>query len=309
MVSLLQSRLGAHNVIATDIRKPASLLPTSTRFQFLDVLDTREMERVIVNEGIDWVVHFSALLSFVGEQQPLRALQVNAHSFESLLELARMHKLRVYCPSTIGVFGKDSPKTGLGDVVMTRPATIYGVTKVHAELLGQYYHDRFGVDFRSARYPGIISALTLPGGGTTDYAVDMLRAAFIEKKQIFSSPLPPDARLPMMDLTDCLEGTFQLLSVPEDVLNTSEGRISRVYNMAAISFTPEELADAIRRHTGMPFHVIYDKLDEKRTQIAATWPHQLDDQRARRVWNWKPQTHTTDALVALFAREAKSLTK
>ncbi|KAJ2805404.1 hypothetical protein H4R21_001275, partial [Coemansia helicoidea] len=169
MVSALRARFGAENVVASDIRKPAPEQRGLGPFVYADVLNRRAMEEIIVDHGIDWVVHFSAILSAAGERNPALGLDVNINGTQNVLELARIHGLRVLSPSTMGAFGPTTPKDMTPDLTIMRPNTIYGISKVHMELLGEYYCEKYGVDFRSLRYPGIISADSPPGGGTTDY--------------------------------------------------------------------------------------------------------------------------------------------
>ncbi|KAF9093763.1 hypothetical protein BGX29_009809 [Mortierella sp. GBA35] len=170
LVKELRSMYGNENVVASDIRKAPEDFMASGPFVYADVMNYSMLERIVVDWRIDWVVHYSALLSAVAEKNPALALSVNMTGFQNMLELAKVHGLRIYSPSTIGAFGPSTPKNNTPDLTIMRPNTIYGITKLHNELLGEYYREKFGVDFRSARYPGILSADTPPGGGTTDYA-------------------------------------------------------------------------------------------------------------------------------------------
>ena len=264
----------------------------------------------MVDRNIDWIVHLSALLSVTSEQQMEKAQAVNLTGFMNVIELGRQHRLRIFCPSTIGAFGPSTPRDGTPDLTIMRPTTIYGITKVYMELMGEYYHRRFGVDFRSVRYPGIISAETEPGGGTTgkpsttslrheilnewsllDYAVDIFHSAL--KKKSYKCYLSENTRLPMMYIPDCLNGTVKFLEAPESQLK------QRVYNVAAFSFTPAEIAAAIQKHIP-EFTISY--APDFRQAIADSWPRSLDDSNARAQWGWKTE-FDLDAMVAdMFKR-------
>ncbi|KAI0243625.1 hypothetical protein L0F63_003373, partial [Massospora cicadina] len=218
LTKTLREKYGPGNVIASDIRKPTSAFLDSGPFVYADVLNRAQLESLIVDFRIDYLIHFSALLSAMGEKLPAKALEVNLLGFHNVIELAKVHNLRLFMPSTIGAFGPTTPPENTPDLTIMRPTTIYGITKLHAELLGEYYYDKFGVDFRCARYPGIISADTAPGGGTTDYAVEIFHDDAWQRENF-----------------DCLKGTTELLEADSNRLT------QRTYNIAAFSFTPQEL--------------------------------------------------------------------
>lgn len=244
-------------------------------------LTTNTLSLFLSNGILDWVVHYSALLSAVAEKNPTLALSVNINGFQNMLELAKVHRLRLYSPSTIGAFGPSTPKDNTPDLTIMRPNTIYGITKLHNELMGEYYREKFGVDFRSARYPGILSADTAPGGGTTDYAVDIFHHAI--RHGHYDCFLSKDTRLPMMYLSDCIKGTVEHLTYPTPLPQT-------VYNLAAVSFTPEELANEIKKH--LPnFTISYPDpaRPDFRQAIADSWPGSLDDSKARKDFGWKEE--------------------
>ena len=229
---------------------------------YADVLDVKSLQSIIVNNKIDWIVHFSALLSAIAEQNVSLALKLNIDGMQNILELSRQYNLKVFIPSTIGAFGPESPRNPTPDLTIQRPKTIYGVSKVYAELLGElkitvitnclekkfnlffksqgeYYSHKYKIDFRCLRFPGIISASN-PGGGTTDYAVKVFHDVI--KTGSFECYLQPNTRLPMMYIDDCLESVLQYMEFPESKL------LQRTYNVTAMSFTPEELFSEIKRH-------------------------------------------------------------
>ncbi|XDV42722.1 hypothetical protein PO909_011339 [Leuciscus waleckii] len=277
LAKLLRKEFGKYNVILSDIRKPPNHVYQSGPFIYSDILDYKNLREIVVNNRITWLIHYSALLSAVGEANVSLARDVNITGLHNVLDIAGEHGLRLFVPSTIGAFGPSSPRNPTPDLCIQRPRTIYGVSKVHAELMGEYYHHRLGLDFRCLRYPGIISADSQPGGGTTDYAVQIFHDAVKTGK--FVCNLRPDTRLPMMFIEDCLRATLEVLEAPAEVLGM------RTYNISAMSFTPEELVREIRRH--LPdLQVIY-KIDPVRQAIADSWPEIFDDTNARSDWGWK----------------------
>jgi threonine 3-dehydrogenase len=276
LTSALRSKYGVESVIATDIRKvQGNTLAGQGPFQYLDVLDYKQLEQAVVDNNINWIVHLSAIMSVLAEAIPQKAMDLNINAVRNVLEIARVHRCRTYAPSTIAVFNKDAGQDNTPDDTILNPRTIYGVTKVFLEQLGVYYQWKYGVDFRCMRYPGMIAAETLPGGGTTDYAVHMYHYAL--KGETFTCPVNPDEALPMMYMPDCVKATLMLLEAPEQKLTR------RVYNLAALSFTPEDVRKSIKKY--IPgFEVKYERGLQQ--DIASTWPNQLDDSNARRDWGW-----------------------
>ncbi|XP_008295997.1 L-threonine 3-dehydrogenase, mitochondrial-like [Stegastes partitus] len=277
LASLLRRRFGKNNVILSDIRKPPNHIYHSGPFIFSDILDSKNLRELIVNNNISWLVHYSAVLSAVGENNVALAKEVNITGLHNILDIATEHGLRVFVPSTIGAFGPSSPRDPTPDLCVQRPRTIYGVSKVHAELMGEYYHYRYGLDFRCLRYPGIISADSQPGGGTTDYAVQIFHAAV--KSGHFECNLRSDTQLPMMYIDDCVRATLEFLEAPADTL------VSRTYNINAMSFTPQDLTQEIQKV--LPDLRVTYNVDPVRQAIADGWPMALEDSAARRDWGWK----------------------
>jgi len=272
----MRQRYGAENVILTDIRRPADGVSASP-FVYLDVTNPVAVNEVVVNRRIDWIIHFSALLSAVGEKNVPLAYQVNVEGFNNVLNAAKYHGLKIFVPSTIGAFGKESRTVKpTPDITVQRPRTIYGVSKVYNELMGEYYHSKFGLDFRSLRFPGILSADTEPGGGTTDYACAIFQEALASGR--YECYLKPDTYLPMMYIDDCLRAIIQFLEAPSESLRY------RTYNINAMSFNPEELAQEIRRYVP-DLEVTYKS--DSRQNIADSWPMNFDDSGARRDWGWR----------------------
>ncbi|XP_077009076.1 L-threonine 3-dehydrogenase, mitochondrial [Tamandua tetradactyla] len=277
LANFLRKRFGKHNVILSDIRKPPNPIFQSGPFIYSDILDYKNLREVVVNNRITWLFHYSALLSAVGETNVSLARAVNITGLHNVLDVAAEHNLRLFVPSTIGAFGPTSPRNPTPDLCIQRPRTIYGVSKVHAELMGEYYYYRYGLDFRCLRYPGIISANSQPGGGTTDYAIQIFHDA--TKKGKFECNLKPGTRLPMMYIDDCLRATLEVMEAPADCLSL------RTYNISAMSFTPEELAQELLKHVP-EFQMTY-KVDSVRQAIADSWPMNFDDSNARKDWGWK----------------------
>ncbi|XP_070786906.1 L-threonine 3-dehydrogenase, mitochondrial-like [Enoplosus armatus] len=277
LATLLRRRFGKNNVILSDIRKPPNHVYHNGPFIFSDILDYKNLREIVVNNNISWLVHYSAVLSAVGENNVALAKEVNITGLHNILDIATEHGLRVFVPSTIGAFGPSSPRDPTPDLCVQRPRTIYGVSKVHAELMGEYYHHRYGLDFRCLRYPGIISADSQPGGGTTDYAVQIFHAAV--KSGCFECNLRGDTRLPMMYIDDCLRATLEFLEAPADTL------VSRTYNINAMSFTPHDLTQEMQKV--LPDLKVTYNVDPVRQAIADGWPMALEDSAARRDWGWK----------------------
>ncbi|XP_034051669.1 L-threonine 3-dehydrogenase, mitochondrial-like [Gymnodraco acuticeps] len=277
LAKLLRRRFGKNNVILSDIRKPPNHVYHNGPFIFSDILDSKNLREIVVNNNISWLIHYSAVLSAVGENNIALAKEVNITGLHNILDIATDHGLRVFVPSTIGAFGPSSPRDPTPELCVQRPRTIYGVSKVHAELMGEYYHHRYGLDFRCLRYPGIISANSNPGGGTTDYAVQIFHTAV--KTGCFECNLRSDTLLPMMYIDDCLRATLEFMEAPADSL------LSRTYNISAMSFTPHDLVQEMQKV--LPELKVTYNVDPLLQAIADGWPMVLEDIAARRDWGWK----------------------
>jgi len=297
LADLFAKTYGNESVVISDISRPSkSFYSKGIKFVYADVLDMNNLKNIIVNNKIDSIVHFSALLSAIGEQNVPLALSVNINGMQNILELARQYSCKVFIPSTIGAFGPESPRNPTPDFTIQRPKTIYGVSKVYAELLGEYYAHRFNVDFRCLRFPGVISADTVPGGGTTDYAVKVFHDAMCTGN--FECYLRPDTMLPMMYIDDCLNSVLQFMQFPAETLK------QRTYNITAMSFTPEQLFDEIRTH--IPNLKVTYKVDS-RQKIADSWPMAFDDTNARNHWEWNPAIGTLKQLVEKMFYELSAI--
>lgn len=276
LVQALRQTYGPAQVIASDIRRPAH---TDEHFYLLDVTDREALFALIRNQGITHVYHLAAILSAKGEQHPNLAWDINMSSLLNVLEAARHTSLeRVFWPSSIAVFGPNAPKVQTPQQTITDPITVYGISKLAGERWCSYYHAKYGVDVRSIRYPGLIGYKGLPGGGTTDYAVDIFHAALREGH--YTSFLAADSALPMLFMPDAIRGTMELMEAPAERISVRDA-----YNLQGMTFTPAELAAAIQAQVPQ-FRCEY--APDFRQAIADSWPAQLDDQVARQDWGWQP---------------------
>lgn len=279
LVLALQERLGVEHVTIADIRVPDNEALMRSPYVHLDATD-RDALRAVLDQGpYETVYHLAAMLSATGEARPLAAWDLNMASLLNVLECAREGRVsKVFWPSSIAVFGPATPKEHVPQDAVLDPTTVYGISKQAGEWWCRYYHQRYGVDVRSLRYPGLIGHRSEPGGGTTDYAVDIFRYAALGKPYVCF--LRPDSTLPMMYIEDAVQGTLQLMDAPsENIL------VRTSYNLGAMSFNPAELSEAIRRL--MPdFEIQY--APDHRQAIADSWPASIDDSAARRDWGWEP---------------------
>ncbi|MFH1701410.1 MAG: L-threonine 3-dehydrogenase [Candidatus Zixiibacteriota bacterium] len=279
LTSALRKKYGESSVIATDIRMPSDLkLRDLGTFEVLDVTDEHHITRVMQQNKVDTIYHLAAILSAVGESRPGIAWQVNMGGLYNMLEAARQYHCKMFFPSSIGAFGPSTPKKNTPQMSVMRPETMYGVTKLSGELLCDYYFRRFGVDTRSLRFPGLISYETEPGGGTTDYAVEMFFDAIKHKK--YTCYLRGDSSLDMMYMSDAIKSLIELMEADGVKL------INRnAYNITAMSLTPDILANEIRKN--IPEFEIKYEIDPVRQKIADSWPDSIDDSVARKEWGWK----------------------
>ncbi|MGD8718655.1 MAG: NAD-dependent epimerase/dehydratase family protein [Candidatus Zixiibacteriota bacterium] len=294
----LREQYGAENVIATGRKtKPSKELEESGPFEFIDVAKRETVEEVCDKYDVNAIVHMAAILSATGEQNPMLCWDVNMNGTINVLEVARDRNMaQVLIPSSIAAFGPETPRDNTPQETVLKPRTMYGVTKVAGELVSDYYFHKYGLDVRGLRYPGIISAETPPGGGTTDYAVAIYYAAV--KGEPYNCFVREDTVLPMMYMPDCLKATMDLMDADvSGLVHHSD------FNVGSMSFSVAELADAIRKHVP-DFEVTYEP--DFRQAIADSWPRSLDDGAARKEWGWSPaydvDAMTEDMLTKLRAK-------
>ncbi|KAL5965938.1 L-threonine 3-dehydrogenase mitochondrial [Taenia solium] len=298
LARVFRSKYGRDSVIVTDIKKPDPAVKDLGRFEFADIMDADGLRELIVEHRIDWLIHFSALLSAIGEQNTPLAMKVNIGGLHNIFNVAREFSLRLFIPSTIGAFGPNSPRNPTPDDCIQQPNTIYGVSKVHAELLGMYLNHRYGLDFRSLRLPGVISADVEPGGGTTDYAIHIFKYAI--RGEPYPCFLSQNTRLPMIWIDDVIRAMAEVMECPREKLKRC------VYNLAGISFTPKEINEAMLR--GMHRHGLLEQLKtyelkydvDFRQKIADSWPEVLDDSNARTDWGWRHEVDIDGMVDKMF---------
>ncbi len=276
----LRLKYGASNIIASDIREGTENLTASGPFELLDATNYEAVEDVVMHYEVDEIYLMAAMLSATAEKFPARAWNLNMNSLFNVLNLAKEKKIeKVFWPSSIAVFGPTTPKRHTPQHSIMEPSTVYGISKQAGERWCAYYHQKYGVDVRSVRYPGLISWKTLPGGGTTDYAVDIYHKAL--SKGSYSCFLKEDTRLPMMYMEDAIRATLELMATDPGNLTVRSS-----YNLAAMSFTPAEIAQSIRER--LPeFTISY--APDFRQVIADSWPESIDDSRAKKDWGWEPE--------------------
>lgn len=275
----LRAKYGSENVIASDIREGNETLMNSGPFELLDATNYEAIEDVVMHYEIDEVFLMAAMLSATAEKFPMRAWNLNMNSLFNVLNLAKEKKInKIFWPSSIAVFGPNTPKENTKQSTIMEPSTVYGISKQSGERWCEYYFKKFGVDVRSVRYPGLISWKTMPGGGTTDYAVEIYHDAL--KKGTYQCFLNQHTKLPMMFMDDAIRATIDLMESPSEKLNVRSS-----YNLASMSFSPNEVAQSIQKRIPN-FEVTYKP--DFRQQIADSWPSSIDDTAAKNDWNWEP---------------------
>ncbi len=294
LVAALRKKHGVDDVIATDIREPEN---PEGPFEKLDVMDTERFEALVTKYKIDTIYNLAALLSATAEQKPELGWKLNMEGHFNALNLAKNKKVKkVFWPSSIAVFGPNTPKQNTPQKCIADPDTVYGISKLAGERWNAYYHEKYGVDVRSLRYPGLIGYKTLPGGGTTDYAVDIFHQAV--KTGNYECFLKADTSLPMMFTEDAIRATIEITEAEESRIQVRDS-----YNLAALTFTPEELAAKIKSRIP-DFEISYKP--DFRQEIAKSWPSSIDDSAARQDWNWK-HDYDIDKLVDTMLHNIKKM--
>ncbi len=280
LTMVLREKYGNDAVVASDIREGSKNLMESGPFELVDATNYEAIEDVVMHYEIEEVYLMAAMLSATAEKFPMRAWNLNMNSLFNVLNLAKEKKIdKVFWPSSIAVFGPNTPKNRTPQHTLTQPSTVYGISKLSGERWCEYYFNKYGVDVRSVRYPGLISWKTQPGGGTTDYAVEIFHKALSEKK--YTSFLSEWTKLPMMYMDDAIRATISLMEA-----NVATLQIRSSYNLGAMSFTPKELAACIKAHIP-EFEMNY--APDFRQEIANSWPASVDDSSAHQDWGWTPK--------------------
>lgn len=296
LVDTLRSAYGNDNVIASDLRQPSAERLAQGPFEQLNAMDAEAVFEVIKKHGVKQVYHLVAMLSATAEKMPMKGWDLNMTSLFNFMELIKEgHISKMYWPSSIAAFGPNTPVQNTPQYTVMDPGTVYGISKLSGELWCDYYHKKYGCDIRGLRYPGLISYKTEPGGGTTDYAVDIFHKA--AKGEDYHCFLTEDRRLPMMYMPDAIKATIGIMEAPAEQV-----KIRTSYNVASFSFTPAELHKAIEQE--LPgFKTFYDAVDE-RDAIAAGWPQSINDDYARKDWAWSPD-YNLEAMVKDMLKNLK----
>lgn len=273
----LQKIYGLNGVIASDLRDDPNF---NGIFEVIDATNFEMIDRIVQKYKITQIYHLAAILSAKGEQDPLNTWEINMKTMFNVFEVARLNNIdKVFYPSSIAVFGEGAPQNDTPNNAFLDPSTVYGISKAAGENWSQYYYNRYGLDIRSIRYPGIIGYQSLPGGGTTDYAVDIFHK--VVNGENFECFLKKNTKLPMVFMDDAIRATIELMDAPKKSIT-----VRTSYNLASMSFNPQELAETIKK-IYPNFEVSY--APDFRQEIAASWPKSIDDTEARIDWNWKPR--------------------
>jgi len=296
----LRQQYAPHKVIASDIREGDEALMNSGPFEVLDAMNYDALQDIVINYEITEVYLMAAMLSATAEKFPMKAWNLNMNSLFNVLNLAKEGKIeKVFWPSSIAVFGKTTPKQDTPQRTIMEPSTVYGISKQTGERWCEYYFNKYGVDVRSIRYPGLISYKTLPGGGTTDYAVDIYHKALKHQKYICF--LEKDTELPMMYMDDAIAATIGIMEAKKEDI-----KIRSAYNLAAMSFDPETIASSIRNHIPK-FSISYEP--DFRQEIANSWPQSIDDTEAREDWGWEHKVsleEMTEKMIQALRKQYKN---
>lgn len=299
LTAALRDQYGENQVVTSDIKHPDNQIGA---FEILDITDAKRLAELVETHEITQIYHLAALLSAKGEANPQKAWNINMTGLLNVLEIARTKNIsKIYFPSSIAVFGSDAPKVLTPQVTPLNPETVYGISKVAGEHWCKYYHQKYGVDVRSLRYPGIIGPGAMPGGGTTDYAVDIYHHAIREED--YKCFLSEHTGLPMMYMDDAIRATLEIMEAPAEKIRTRAG-----YNLSGTSFTPLEITKEIQKH--IP-HFKVNFVPDFRQQIADTWPDSIDDSAAQQDWDWQPKfdlaAMTNDMLFQLEKKNSERL--
>lgn len=292
----LQDKYGDENVIASDIVNRKS---TRGKFETIDATDIDRIQNVVTKYGVTQIYHLAAILSAKGEMNPLRTWEINMKTLLNVLEVSRKNKIKkIFYPSSIAVFGGGAPQNDTPNNAYLDPSTVYGISKVDGENWAQYYHLKYGLDIRSIRYPGIVGYQSLPGGGTTDYAVDIYHKAILN--EVFDCFLKEDTTLPMIYMDDAVRATIELMDAPVEKI-----KIRTSYNIAGVSFSPKDIASEIKKRIPN-FKIEFNP--DFREDIAKNWPKTIDDSNARNDWGWQAK-YNLSALTDTMLRELKNYYK
>jgi len=294
LYSELSKKYGKENIIASDIKE----MPEAEVFELLDVTDIEAMKQVVKKHGITDIYHLAAILSAKGEQDPLWTWELNLQGLFNILEASRTSDVqKIFFPSSIAVFGHKSKLIKAPQSSITDPSTVYGMSKVAGEYWCQYYHNKYGLDIRSVRYPGVIGHQSMPGGGTTDYAVEIFQYALNNKE--YSCFLDKDTRLPMIYMEDAIRATFEIMEAPAESI-----KIRTSYNISGTNFTPKELVHEIKKHHP---NFICNYAPDFRQEIADSWPQKINDTEAMVDWGWKASYDLKKMVSSMFENLAKKI--